>query len=271
MAFWLKRKNKEKGMETYNWQEISAGLNKLLRLKSTPVGIKFFEKKAGLEQISKLRYLAPGSEKRFSVCMLIGQALYNNWTVAVLPEYIPTDYCRTIHGLFAVDEKFKSGKVFAGIWHCSEAAAKAHNNALTMAPPKYEAMAVSPLAANRIQDPQVCLLYLTPGQLFMLLSGYLYSVYEKLNFSFVGESECSESWVKALVTGRPAVSIPSFAERKFGGVQDDEMALALSPAQLARAVAGTESLNKNGLRYPIPPFGISNNMLEGLPKSYTDY
>lgn len=254
-------------MGTYPLEETSAELIKLLRLKSTPVGIRFLEKKEHLNEIPKIRY----SDKRFSVCMLIGQAIINNWTVAVLPEYIHADYCRAIHGLFGVDERFRSGKMFAGAWHADETTASEHHNALTIAEHKYEALAVSPLASGRIPEPDVCLMYLTPGQLFLALSAYVYHQYEKLDFSFVGESTCSDSWVRAFVTGKPSVGIPCFAERKFGGVQDEEMALALSPAQLVRAVEGLKALGKNGLRYPIPPYSISCDMLDGLPKSYLEF
>ena len=251
-------------MGTYSLEEMHGELVKLLRLRSTPVGIKFVEKKEDLDKIPKIRY----SDKRFSACMLICQAISNNWTVAVLPEYIHSDYCRTIHGLFGVDERFKSGKMFVGAWHADDTAASAHHNALTIADHKYEALAVSPLTSGRIPDPDVCLIYLTPGQLFMLLSGYVYHQYEKLDFTFVGESTCADSWVRAFVTGKPSVGIPCFAERKFGCVQDDEMALALSTAQLERAIAGLAALSKNGLRYPIAPYSISCDMLDGLPKSY---
>ena len=251
-------------MSELDWEDITSRLIKLLRLKSTPVGLAFLETREQLEQIPKIRY----SDKRFSVCMLIGQAVYNNWTVAVLPEYIHADYCRTIHGMVAVDEKYRSGRMFGGVWHTDDATAAAHHAALTIADHKYAAMAVSPLASGRIPKPDVCLLYITPGQLFMLLSGYLFTDYEKLEFTFAGESTCSDSWVRAFATGKPSVGIPCFAERKFGGVQDEEMALAMSPAQLVRALEGTEQLSKNGLRYPIAPYSISCDMLDGLPKSY---
>jgi uncharacterized protein (DUF169 family) len=258
---------KEAAMGTHNWAEITGDLSALLRLKSTPVGIKFFQTKEELNSIPKIRY----ADKRFAVCMLIGQAVYNNWTVAVLPEYLHADYCKTIHGMFGMDDRFRSGKMFLGAWHADASSAWAHHNALTVAEHKYEAMAVSPLSLNRIPEPDVCLMYITPGQLFMLLAGYVHSAYEKLDFTFAGESTCSDSWVRTLVTGKPSAGIPCFAERKFGGVQDEEMSLALSPAQLERAIAGAKALAKNGLRYPIPPYGISCDMLAGLPKSYLDF
>jgi len=44
--------------------------------------------------------------------------------------------------------------------------------------------------------------------------------------------------------------------------------MALSPAHLRVAIEGMKSLAKNGLRYPIPPYGIQNDARAGLGVSY---
>jgi uncharacterized protein (DUF169 family) len=38
--------------------------------------------------------------------------------------------------------------------------------------------------------------------------------------------------------GEPSLSLPCFAERRYGGVPDEEMLMALQPSHLAKAVAG---------------------------------
>ena len=74
----------------------------------------------------------------------------------------------------------------------------------------------------------------------------------------------------ALATGEPSLSLPCFAERRYGGVPDEEMLMALSPAHLAKAVVGMKALAKNGLRYPIAPYGIQNDVRAGMGASYAD-
>ncbi|MGK0313480.1 MAG: hypothetical protein ACI8RC_003123, partial [Ilumatobacter sp.] len=59
-----------------------------------------------------------------------------------------------------------------------------------------------------------------------------------------------------------------YAERRYGGVQDDEMLMALQPDQLVQAIDGMEALSRNGLRYPIPPYGIQTDARVGLGASY---
>jgi uncharacterized protein (DUF2141 family) len=44
--------------------------------------------------------------------------------------------------------------------------------------------------------------------------------------------------------------------------------MALSPSHLAKAVVGMKQLAKNGLRYPIAPYGIQNDVRAGMGVSY---
>jgi uncharacterized protein (DUF169 family) len=133
---------------------------------------------------------------------------------------------------------------------------------------RYRALVVSPLAAGRLDPPDVCLLYATPGQMIMFVSGLQWSGYSKLEFGCVGESACADSWGRALATRRPSLSVPCFAERRYGGVLDDELLMALPPAYLPKAIAGLEHLSRNGLRYPIPQYGIQSDARAGLGVSY---
>ena len=66
----------------------------------------------------------------------------------------------------------------------------------------------------------------------------------------------------------PSLSIPCFAERRYGGVLDDEMLMALPPDYLGKAIAGMEALTKNGLRYPFPQYGIQQDVRAGMAVSY---
>jgi uncharacterized protein (DUF169 family) len=62
--------------------------------------------------------------------------------------------------------------------------------------------------------------------------------------------------------------LPCFAERRYGGVPDEEMLMALSPSHLNKAIVGMKQLAKNGLRYPIAPYGIQADVRAGMGVSY---
>jgi hypothetical protein len=100
------------------------------------------------------------------------------------------------------------------------------------------------------------------------INGLQWSGYQRFDWSVVGESACADSWGRALKTRQPSLSIPCFAERRYGGVLDDEMLMALPPDDIAKAIAGMEALARNGLRYPFPQYGIQQDVRAGMAVSY---
>ena len=132
------------------------------------------------------------------------------------------------------------------------------------------AMAVSPLTSGRLNPPDICLVYATSGQMIILINGLQYTGYKKFEWGVVGETACADSWGRALKTREPSLSLPCFAERRYGGVPDEEMLMALPPAYLAKAIVGMKQLAKNGLRYPIAPYGIQADVRAGMGVSYAN-
>ena len=69
---------------------------------------------------------------------------------------------------------------------------------------QYQAMAVSPLTSGRLDPPDICLVYATPGQMIILINGLQYTGYKKFEWGVVGETACADSWGRALKTGEPS-------------------------------------------------------------------
>ena len=46
------------------------------------------------------------------------------------------------------------------------------------------------------------------------------------------------------------------------------MLMALTPADIAKALAGMAALSKNGLRYPFAQYGIQQDVRAGMGASY---
>lgn len=157
-----------------------------------------------------------------------------------------------------------------GVWYSTPTDAAAHQQAMDVVPfGRYEAMAVSPLAAGRLNPPDICLIYATPAQMILFINGLQWAGYHKLEWGCVGESSCADSWGRALATGEPSLSIPCFAERRYGGVMEDELLMALPPGYLPKVIAGLEALSANGLRYPIAPYGVQQDARAGMGVSYS--
>lgn len=251
--------------EHYEWPALVEQLNRLLRLKTTPIGMKLFETVEEMEAVPRIR--RPSAVH--TTDQIVGLASRLNWTVGITSEDLAGEQCGAVIGLHPQNEKWLSGAHMKGVWYESLQDASAHQHAMHTVPyGKYRAMAVSPLALGRLDPPDICLVYATPGQMIMLISGLQWSGYRRLDFTCVGESACADSWGRALTTREPSVSIPCFAERRFGGVADDELLLATPPAFLLKAMKGMERLARNGMRYPIPPYGIQNDARPGLAVSY---
>jgi len=65
---------------------------------------------------------------------------------------------------------------------------------------------------------------------------------ERFQFFFIGEGACADSPAQCYVTGKPALAIPCFGERRFGEVLDEEMVLALPPPMVELAIEGMRRL-----------------------------
>ena len=249
---------------SYDWPKLVDDLNRLLRLKTTPIGMKVFATREEMEAIPKIRR----PKAIHTTDQIVAQACRLGWTVGITVEDLVGTQCSAVIGLSPRDEKFLSGKNMAGVWFETLEDSAAHQAAMDLPPATNEAMAVSPLASGRLDPPDVCLIYATPGQMIILINGLQWSGYKKFDWTVVGESACADSWGRALATGQPSLSIPCFAERRYGGVLDDELLMALPPKYLPKVIAGMERLAGNGLRYPIPQYGVQSDARAGLAVSY---
>ncbi|MDR3474147.1 MAG: DUF169 domain-containing protein, partial [Devosia sp.] len=172
-------------------------------------------------------------------------------------------------GLDAPGEIYTSGRKMEGVWFENREAAAAHQAGMPRVPPgRYHGMVVAPLRTARLDPPDICLFYGNPAQMILFINGLQWRNYQRYDFSITGESACADSWGHALKTRKVSLSIPCFAERRYGGVADDEMLMACPPEDLLRAVTGLQGLAKAGLRYPIMPFGPQAEPAEGMAKSY---
>jgi uncharacterized protein (DUF169 family) len=242
-----------------------ADLNNLLRLKTTVIGIKMFARAEDMAAIPKIR--RPSAVH--TTDQIVSMASRLGWTVGITGDDLVGAQCRAVIGLAPQDEKFLSGANYVGVWHGTAEDARKRQEALDVVPfGQYQAMAVSPLTSGRLNPPDICLVYATPGQMIILINGLQYTGYKKFEWGVVGETACADSWGRALKTGEPSLSLPCFAERRYGGVPDEEMLMALKPEHLAKAIAGMKQLAKNGLRYPIAPYGIQADVRAGMGVSY---
>ncbi len=248
--------------------ELTEQLSSLLKLRTLPIGMKLFEDPDTMSQVPGLR--RPPKGKIFSTCQLVTQARIAGFTVGITTENIPAfSSCSSVIGLDAPGEIFTSGRKMEGVWFENREAAAAHQAGMSRVPPgRYHGLVVSPLRSARLDPPDICLFYANPAQMILFINGLQWKNYRRYDFSVTGESACADSWGHALKTREVSLSIPCYAERRYGAVADDELLMACAPEDLERGVTGLQGLSKAGLRYPIMPYGPQVEPAAGMAKSY---
>jgi|SRR5690625_529051 len=250
-------------------------LEQTLKLQVPPIGMKLLESKDQFAEIPRLRR----PKHIHTLDQLVAQAARLYWTVGVTADDLVGSQCRYVVGLGPDTPEIHTGAHMKGVWYATVEDAARHQQAMHTVPMgKYEALVVAPLkkwAGQETGDerlipgePDIVMFYATPGAMMYFINGLQWRDYESFEWSVVGESSCADSWGRALSTGKPSLSIPCFAERRFGGVLDHEMLMALKIDDINKALDGMQALSKNGLRYPFPQYGIQMDVRAGMAASY---
>jgi uncharacterized protein (DUF169 family) len=253
---------------SHDYAGICDDLRARLRLRADPIALKLFESRDALDAVPGIR--RPEAGVRFSMCQLIGQVRWLGWTLGITHDnVVPDSNCGGVAGLNAPSSKYLDGSMFHNVWFATVEAAREHQAAMPRVPAgKYHALAAGPLAKGRLDPPDAVLIYATPGQMILLINALQHRRYVRCDFTVTGETACADSWGRGLSTGEPSVSIPCFAERRFGGVQDDELLVSLRMEHVLEVLAGLEWLSQRGIRYPIPPYGPQCDPAKAFQVSY---
>ena len=249
-----------------DWARMATELERLLKLRSHVFGMKLYERADDMLSIPKLRR----PKAVHTMDQVVAQTARLGWTIGVTSENLYGAQCRSVLGLGrAKDAEWRSGQAMVGVWFKTVEDATAHQAAMHCVDDgQYEAVALSPVASGRLSPPDIVMFYATPGAMMYFINGLQWSGYKQFDWSVVGESACADSWGRALKTRQPSLSIPCFAERRYGGVFDDEMLMAAPPEYMEKAITGMHALAGNGFRYPFPTYGIQQDVREGMGATY---
>lgn len=252
----------------YTQQELKALSDQViqfLRPATNPVVLKYCRTEAETRAIPNVEFhTTPASY----VCGTIGIATYLPKTLAVRGEDCGFPYCAICNGLKPRDEKWDEGQYmmnFPTVWFGSPEDSKKHTQAQAECRPDgYYAIVASPMAKGDILDPDVVCISLQPGAAFYLFSGLLHKDYRKLNFPFIGESSCADTWNRTFLTGEPGLSLGCRGDRGTSGLAADEVRVSLTVEDLKRCVEGMSHLTEETISYPFYPV---NTYPKTLPRT----
>ena len=247
--------------EQFDLIGMAADLNSLLRLKTTVIGIKMFAAVEDMMAIPKIR--RPSAVH--TTDQIVSMASRLGWTVGITGDDLVGAQCRAVIGLAPQDEKWLAGENYVGVWDGTAEDARKRQEALDVVPfGRYQAMVASPLTSGRLNPPDICLVYATPGQMIILINGLQDTGYKKFEWGVVGETACADFMGTGTENRRTlpvAAMLCRAALWRRAGRGDADGAAA---AHLAKAIAGMKQLAKNGLRYPIAPYGIQADVRAGM-------
>src|SRR5215470_230017 len=159
---------RQQSADTFDLAGIVTDLNSLLRLKTTVIGMKLFARVEDMEAISKIR--RPNAVH--TTDQIVSMASRLGWTVGITADDLVGSQCRAVIGLAPQDEEWLAGENYVGVWHGTAEDARKRQEALDVVPfGQHQALAVSPLASGRLDPPDICLVYATPGQMIILING----------------------------------------------------------------------------------------------------
>ncbi len=247
-----------------DWEKIIRRMEQLMRLKSFPVAFKMLKSKTELDAIPFLR--RPSSPA--TLCQLITRVRSFDWTVGAHRNDFLFPTCPAILGLTDLPETHKDGTFRSIVWVATKQDGRKYEASVPRLPiGTYEAVAMAPLVYNPF-EPDIVLIYGNPAQMMLLINAIQFKDYEVMQFFCVGESSCSDAIARCYNTGKPALSIPCYGERRFGHAQDDELVIALPAAMMEKALEGLEALYRRGVRYPISYAGAEGDVADSFPVPY---
>lgn len=250
--------------DTIKWSDWTRAMERLLRLRTFPVGLKMLEDPEAFKQNPWLRR----PDAKLSLCQLITIVRTFDWTVGATAEDLVTPGCAAVLGLAELPEFVTDGTMRSTVWLESKADAAACEAVIQRIPfGRYKAVMLAPTAYDPFQ-PDMVILYGNPGQMSLLVNAIQFDRYERMVFYSVGETSCSDVIGRCFVDRVPALSLPCYGERRFGHAADDEMAIGLPVEECGRILTNLEKLYKRGIRYPISPYGAQVSPFKALDAVY---
>ena len=139
----------------YDYGAIVDALVRYLRIRTLPVGMKRFRTEAEMLAVPRIR--RPDRNEKLATDQVVAQARWLGWTLGITMENLMGDQCGVVVGLHPRSRDWLSGREMHGVWFGTLEDSAAHQAAMTCAPyGDYVALAVSPLASGRLDNPDIC-------------------------------------------------------------------------------------------------------------------
>lgn len=234
----------------FDWSQASKDLQDDVRLRGEPVAVRFIEKAS---ELSSFR----GRVMRDSaVCQMILRARFDglDGVVASTADTMRCVWGAAALGLIETPERLSNGLLYLGFVEDLESGAEMHSRMGMMGDEGkcHGAVEICPLTQSD-KEPDVIVIYGTPGQMLRLIIGLNYEGGGAICTPVTGQASVCASISRAYCKKEVSLDIPCMGDRLYGLVGDDEMVMVLPADLLPKVMRGLKA--SRGLApYPFRPF-----------------
>ncbi|MGC9153404.1 MAG: DUF169 domain-containing protein [Vulcanisaeta sp.] len=235
------------------YKRYSNDLMEILRLRTKPVGVALLDRDPDEADISAFRPLRH-FRRKLTFCQMTAAARYYGMGMVATLEDMACPGEIIIFGFAEPPDYFLDGSLSHGLYTRTKETGKALDNSLPRLPVgKYKALLTMPLD-NIFYEPQVVMIYGTPGQMVKLVAAYVYISGDKVTLSASGKAGSDTAVVEVLLTGKPRLALPGYGDRIVGHVEDYEMLFVTPASLLGDLIDALKEQNKtNFIIYPPMP------------------
>lgn len=237
----------------------------ILRLRTLPVGVKFLETKPDESGIPGFRPLRD-FRRRMAFCQAAAIVRYYGMPILIGLEDLSCPGAIVVFGLAEAPEYFMDGSISAGLYAPDkETGSKLDRHIPKLRVGRYKGLALYP-ATEEVEEPDVVLIYLTPGQLTKLAAAISYATGEPFRIESIGKAGSCGGVAKAHATGKPVGILPGLGDRTLSWTMDDEMAVALPVSLLGDIAGALEKQQQQGvITYPPRPYLFYEFKFKNIP------
>jgi len=225
--------------------EACCELSAMLRPKTYPFGVKFFED-PNERPAGTIRPRHP-----MNTCQITAIVRYYARSMYFTAEDMACIVGGVTLGLMPEPESMRNGKI-AKMLHADLESSREFTSKVSKIPfGKFKAVAVAPMSKLNF-GPDIFGMYGTTEQVMRIIQGYLYKKGGRVSFSTGGEwCLCADSVAQAYVKQDITLGLPCFGDRKTALAQADEVTVAFPYKMYDEIVEGMKATS-NVAPYPTP-------------------
>jgi uncharacterized protein (DUF169 family) len=228
------------------FSELGQEMEHLLRLKISPIGIKYFPK---VDDIPKEFEVISSV---CAICQVIATARYHEKAVATTKDAATAcGLGGAVAGFYDIAPDVGDGTRNVGAWAKTvEATKKLAQDRMTIEKGKFQAFGVAPLK-NMLIEPDIVQVWGTPVQMLQLVYAHIWDGGDNVELSTNGHgASCYEALVVPYLTGKVRLAIADIGDRRFAWAADDEMIMGFPFVHLERLTNNLRESYTGAYKYP---------------------